>query len=488
MTIVATKQADPRAPITDTNVLVVDLDGTLTPVDTLHEALVKLIKEQPRAVLQMPQWLAAGKARFKSKVADHATVDATILPYNAAVLERIEQARSEGWTIILATASDRRIADAVADHLGLFDDVIATTGERNLSGGAKRDALIEHFGHGGFDYMGNDDVDHPIWEVARRPLLVDAPDTVVAKARRMRPDAEILSARSRGLKPLIKAARVYQWVKNLLIFVPLLASQQITAANLFQTFLAFFCFSAAASSIYLINDIFDLEADRRHPRKCRRPFASGRAPILHGLVGAIVLMVAALAGAVLVAPAFALVLLGYLFVTVNYSMWLKRYAIIDIVLLAGLYTVRILAGGAAIDVPLTLWLLGFSMFLFSSLAFAKRYAEVVELLHREEQTAAGRGYRIGDQNVMMSLGTTCGVASIVTLALYVNSAAASGLYGNPQFLWAECPLLLYWISRVWLAAQRERLTDDPIVFAFKDRASRYVFAIALVPILLALAL
>lgn len=488
MTIVATKPADPRAPATDTNVLVVDLDGTLTPVDTLHEALVKLIKEHPRAAMGLPNWLAAGKARFKSKVADHAAVDATVLPYNAAVLEHIEQARSEGWTIVLATASDRRIADAVADHLGVFDDVIATTPERNLSGGAKRDALIERFGHGGFDYMGNDDVDLAIWEAARRPLLVDAPDTVVAKARKMRPDAEIVSTRTTGLKPLVKAARIYQWVKNLLIFVPLLASQQVTAPNLFQVFLAFLCFSFAASSIYLINDIFDLEADRRHPRKRNRPFASGRAPILHGLAGAGVLIVVALTGAVLVAPEFALVLLGYLFITINYSMWLKRYAVIDIVLLAGLYTVRIVAGGAAIDVPLTLWLLGFSMFLFSSLAFAKRYSEVAELLRREENSAAGRGYRIGDQNVLMSLGTACGVASIVTLALYVNSTSASGLYGNPHFLWAECPLLLYWVSRVWLAAQRERLTDDPIVFAFKDKASRYVFAIALAPIALALVL
>ena len=488
MTIVATKPADPRAPATVRDVLVVDLDGTLTPVDTLHEALVKLIKEHPEAAIQMPRWLAAGKARFKSKVADHAAIDAAVLPYNGAVLERIEQARSEGWSIVLATASDRRIADAVADHLGVFDEVIATTGERNLSGAAKRDALVERFGHGGFDYMGNDDVDLSIWEVARKPLLVDAPDTVVAKARKMRPDAEVVSTRSSGLKSLVKAARVYQWVKNLLIFVPLLASQQITQANVILAVLAFLCFSAAASSIYLINDIFDLEADRRHPRKRNRPFASGRAPILHGMAGAVVLMTAALTGAVLVAPAFALVLLGYLFITVNYSMWLKRYAVIDIVLLAGLYTVRILAGGAAIDVPLTLWLLGFSMFLFSSLAFAKRYSEVAELLRREEKTAAGRGYRIGDQNVLMSLGTACGVASIVTLALYVNSTAASGLYGNPQFLWAECPLLLYWISRVWLAAQRERLTDDPIVFAFKDKASRFIFAIALAPIALALVL
>ncbi len=488
MTIVATRPPDSRAAAAGGDVLVVDLDGTLTPVDTLHEALVKLVKEQPRAALRLSSWLGAGKAGFKSRVADHATVDASVLPYNSAVLERVEQARSEGATIVLATASDRRVAEAVADHLGVFDEIIATTPERNLSGAAKRDALIERFGDGGFDYIGNDTADIPVWRAARRALVVDASASVAAQARGIRPDAEILSERASGLKPLVKAARIYQWVKNLLIFVPVLASQQISAPVLMQAFLAFLCFSMAASSIYLVNDIFDLEADRRHPRKCRRPFASGAAPISRGLVAAGGLMAAAIIGSLLLPAAFTMVLLGYLFVTINYSMWLKRHAIIDIVLLAGLYTVRILAGGAATDIPLTLWLLGFSMFLFASLAFAKRYSEVAELLRRQEETAPGRGYRVGDQNVLMSLGTSCGMASILTLALYVSSASASGLYGDPRFLWGICPLLLYWISRVWLAAQRERLTDDPIVFAFKDKASRLIFLLATVPIALALAL
>lgn len=487
MTIVATRPSGPRAAATIVDPLVVDLDGTLTPVDTLHEALVKLVKSRPRAALALPRWLAAGKARFKERVADHAIVDATVLPYNPAVLERLEQARSEGRTVVLATASDRRVAEAVAAHLGVFDEVVATDGERNLAGTGKRDALVERFGEGGFDYIGNDEADLPVWQAARRVLVADAGAAVVARARLINPDAEVLSERASDLKPLIKAARIYQWVKNLLIFVPMLASQQITAANLALTFLAFICFSTAASSIYLINDMLDLEADRRHPRKCRRPFASGRAPIAKGLVVAVVLMSMALIGSAALPAAFSLVLLGYLFVTVNYSMWLKRYAIIDIVLLASLYTVRILAGGAATDIPLTLWLLGFSMFLFSSLAFAKRYSEAAELLRRDESAAAGRGYRAGDHHVLMSLGSACGMASILTLALYVNSAAASGLYGEPRFLWGICPLLLYWIGRVWLAAQRERLTDDPIVFAFKDRASRIVLLLALVPVALAVA-
>ena len=486
MNIVDDAQINSRASSANSVPLIVDLDGTLTPVDTLHEALVKLIKEKPFTALRMLGWLFRGKACFKNNVADRVTVDATLLPYNKSVLERIEAAREEDRPVILATASDKRVADTVVAHTGLFDEIIATTGDRNLSGRTKRDVLVERFGVGGFDYIANDAADLHVWEVARQAILVDATKSVVTQARKLHPNAIILSTRSVGLRSLVKAARVYQWLKNLLVFIPVLAGQHVSALNLAQAFFAFLCFCAAASSIYLINDMFDLEADRRHPRKRNRPFASGRAPISYGFGLAVLLMTAALIGSVLIAPAFAMILVCYLFITINYSMWIKRYALIDIVVLAGLYTLRIIAGGAATDISMTLWLLGFSMFLFSSLAFAKRYSEVVELLHRDAQSAHGRGYRAGDQNVLMSIGTASGMASVLTLALYVNSTSASGLYGSPEYLWGICPLLLYWISRIWLAAQRERLTDDPIVFACADKGSRFIFLITLVPVVMAL--
>jgi 4-hydroxybenzoate polyprenyltransferase/phosphoserine phosphatase len=482
----AESQTGQSTPLIGTIPLVVDMDGTLTPVDTLHEMLALLVKEQPLAVLQAAGWVFGGKASFKSKIADRVALDATLLPYNERVLGQIEKARTEGRPVILATASDRRVADAVAGHLGVFDDVIGSDGARNLSSGAKRDALIERFGQGGFDYIGNDAADLPVWEAARQAILVNAPSSVVAEARKRHPDATILSPRAAGSMSLVKAARAYQWSKNFLIFVPILAAQKVSLPLATQALFAFLCISAAASSIYLINDILDLEADRRHPRKRNRPFASGRAPLSHGLVLSVLLILGALVGSLFITPAFTIALLGYLFITLNYSIWIKRFALLDVVVLAGLYTLRIIAGGAATNIEMTLWLLAFSMFLFTSLAFAKRYSEVVELLARDEQSTPGRGYRAGDQNVLMSIGTASGMASVLTLALYLNSATASGLYAHPEYLWMVCPLLLYWISRIWLAAQRERLTDDPIVFAFSDKASRGVFILALIPIAMAI--
>ncbi len=466
--------------------LVVDLDGTLTPVDTLHEALAKLVRDRPARMLAIPGWLAEGKAVFKRRVADEVAVDASLLPYNEKVLEAIETARREGRTVVLATASDRRTAEAVATHLGVFDDVIATEHGVNVSGAAKRDALVDRFGEGGFDYIGNDAKDLPVWKAARRALLADAGDSVTEAARKDHPDARTVSSRESSLPWLIRAARPYQWSKNVLVFVPVLNPMHLSVQHSLEALAAFICFCAAASSIYLINDILDLEADRQHPRKRNRPFASGRSPVSHGLAAAILLFSGALLGSWFVAPIFAGALLLYVFITINYSIWMKRYALLDVVVLAGLYTMRIIAGGAATGVELTLWLLGFSIFLFSSLAFAKRYSEVVELLDENRPEAPGRGYRAGDQNVLMAIGASSGMASVLTLALYLNSTTASGLYSNPEYLWIICPLLLYWISRIWLAAQRRRLTDDPIVFALSDRASRAILAAALVPIALAL--
>ena len=266
----------------------------------------------------------------------------------------------------------------------------------------------------------------------------------------------------------------------------MLAAQQVSGASLLQAVLAFLFFSLAASSVYLVNDAMDLEADRRHPRKRQRPFASGQLELLPGFLAASLLAVASLAGAFIVGPQFALVLIGYLIVTGAYSLWIKRQLLIDIIVLASLYTLRIIAGGAATDTPLTLWLLAVSMFLFASLAFAKRYAEVADVFARGESEVGGRGYRAGDQNVLMALGTAAGVASIVTLALFVNSPTDSGLYSSPELLWGVCPVLLYWVAHIWLAAQRGALTDDPIVFAIKDRASQVAFAAALIPVVLAI--
>jgi 4-hydroxybenzoate polyprenyltransferase len=288
------------------------------------------------------------------------------------------------------------------------------------------------------------------------------------------------------IRPLIEACRPYQWVKNALVFVPVFAAHDLASAYLTAALAAFLCFSAAASAGYLVNDISDIEADRRHPRKRARPFASGRASAASGFALAAALFALALLGAAWLRIELLWALLCYVVITFGYTALFKRFSLIDVLVLAGLYTLRIIAGGAATGIPLTMWLLGFSMFLFTSLAFAKRYSETIEMEGRNESMVAGRGYRAGDSAVLLALGTASGVAAVLTLALYINSTASAGLYTRPEMLWGVCPLLLYWIGRVWLAAQRKMLDDDPIVFAFRDRISLVIFAVTLVPLALAL--
>lgn len=466
--------------------LVVDLDGTLTPADTLHEGLVALLKTRPLETLRLPAWLRGGKAHFKREVAARAPLDVSLLPYNELVLDRLRAARAAGRRTVLATASDAATAHAIAAHLGLFDEVIASAGDTNLSGASKRDALVARFGERGFDYMANAAVDKPIWSAARNAILANSSVALADNMRNSHQHVEIMSQSAGIFRTLVEAARLYQWVKNILIFVPILAAQQLGGASLLQAGLAFLFFGLASSSVYLINDIMDLEADRRHPRKRQRPFASGRLALLPGLAAAAILMVVSLIGAFFVAPQFGLVLAGYLLITGNYSLWIKRFALVDVIVLAGLYTLRIIAGGVATDTPLSLWLLAFSMFLFASLAFAKRYAEVAEIFERGETDIDGRGYRAGDQNLLMAVGTAAGIASIVTLALFVNSPTEPDLYRTPELLWGVCPVLLYWVAHIWLAAQRGVLTDDPIVFAFGDTASRAALVAALIPVGLAI--
>ncbi len=466
--------------------LAVDLDGTLTLSDTLHEGLVKLLKTRPFDLLRLPAWLRAGKARLKREVARRAPLDVSLLPYHEPVLDRVREARAAGRRTVLATASDETVAQAVADHLGLFDEVIASDGNNNLSGDKKRDALVERFGPGGFDYVANGPVDKPVWSAARTAILANAAPSLAADVGTGHDNIETLSQKAGYLAPLLRAARPYQWVKNLLIFVPILAAQKLDGGSILQAALAFLFFSLAASSVYLVNDLMDLEADRRHPRKKQRPFATGQLPVMPALLTAAALIVVSLIGGFLVAPLFGLVLVGYLIVTGSYSLWIKRFPLIDVIVLAGLYTLRIIAGSTAADITPTLWLLAFSMFLFTSLAFAKRYAEVADVFKRGESDVDGRGYRAGDQNVLMALGTAAGIASIVTLALFVNNPTDPDLYNTPELLWGVCPVLLYWVAHIWLAAQRGTLTDDPIVFAFRDSVSRAALVVAFIPIALAI--
>lgn len=450
--------------------LCVDLDGTLIATDMLWESFLLLMKQHPWHIFTLPFWLLRGKSYFKHKIARLVEVDTATLPFRSDVLNFLQQEKARGREIVLATASDKKIADEIERQLGIFGRVIASDGEVNYSGTDKSGALIEHFGEKGFDYIGNAHVDLPIWRAARFALLVDPSRRLLSKAEQKTTVKHVFRQTRNRLLILLKAIRVHQWVKNLLVFVPIIMAHRFFDAELLlQTVSAFFAFSLCASGIYVLNDLLDLQSDRRHPRKQFRPFAAGKLSIATGVGLIPVLLLGAFSFAYLVLPMSFLGILALYFVTTTaYSFFLKKVSILDILILAGLYTLRIFAGGVATSVPISAWLLAFSMFLFLSLAYMKRYAELNVLEGNGEEGAVGRGYLMSDRHGLLSMGTASGYLSVLVLALYINSEEVTRLYNQPLVLWLVCPLLLYWITRMWFRAQRGDIDDDPLVAALKD--------------------
>lgn len=456
-------------------VIAIDLDGTLTLTDTLHESVMRLVRDRPLSVFALPVWLLKGKAHLKAKITDRICLNPALLPYNAEFLEWLKAQKAAGHQLVLCSATDRRIAESVAQHLGLFDQVIASDGKTNIAGHHKRATLDQTFGTAGYDYAGNSSADTPVWEGARAAVVVNAKDSVVKQAQAVSQVETIIPPSKGSISVWRKVFRVHQWLKNLLLLIPLLAAHQLGNVHALETLLlAFVSFSACASAVYITNDLLDLDSDRQHPRKCKRPFASGAVPILYGALLAPLLMVLALGLAAFVGHVFFGWLIAYFVLTTAYSLSLKRYALIDCLTLAGLYTLRIIAGAAAVGVTLSFWLLAFSTFIFLSLAFVKRYAELQVQAAHGSTSAHGRGYSVSDAPLIQTLGITAGYASVLLLALYLNSETVVQLYTQPQIIWLAVPVMLFWISWVWLKAHRGQMHDDPIVFAIKDKASLFV--------------
>lgn len=474
--------ADNVVPLTGedaTIALVVDLDGTLATVDTLHESAMGLISRNPMRLLNMIGWLRHGKAGFKACLAAEALADASSLPLRDGVLDLIRQAKAAGRPVLLVSAADQRQVDAVAKHVGLFDEAAGSDGDRNLSGRDKADFLVSRFGERGFDYVGDSSVDLAVWRKARRAITVSASEATRRRVESFPVDVEHLIDRPSGLEKTrahLRAMRPHQWLKNLLVFVPAVAAHSPGA--LLPSLVAFVAFCLAASSVYLLNDLLDIEADRNHPRKKLRPFAAGLIPVSHGLVHAAILIIAAFALALTTTPQFLAVLAGYLVLTFAYSLYLKRKLMIDIWILATLYTTRIIAGGAASEVPISEWLLALSMFIFLSLAAVKRLSELTDLVKRGATETAGRGYRTSDIPVILGVVLAAGYSSVLVLALYISNDKITALYARPELLWLICPLLLYWVSRVAMISYRGEMHDDPIVFAVKDKVSLAIFGLA----------
>jgi len=460
--------------------IVVDLDGTLIRSDVLVESGFAFLKNAPLRCLQPLLWLlGGGKAHLKTKLAEHAEIDVTVLPYDQSLLAWLRAEHQAGRKLVLATASHRRFADAIAAHLGLFDTVYATDDTVNLSAHKKRDALVAAYGEQGYDYVGNSHDDVPVWKSADRAYVVNPLRGVERAAQRHGNVERVFESRPHSLKVWAKSLRLHQWLKNLLIFVPLLAGHQLGETHLvLSALLAFLTFGMCASSVYLLNDLLDLEDDRHHPVKHKRPLASGAMPLAIGIGLFPVLLVAAFALAWFLLPwRFSAVLLSYYVLTLAYSVALKRRVMVDVVVLAILYTVRIVAGTAAIGAHLTFWLLAFSMFIFLSLALVKRYAELHTMQAHGQAKTRGRGYVADDLPLLSSLGTASGYLSVLVLALYIQDGGTAHLYRHPQLIWMACPLLLYWVSRTWIITHRGQMHDDPIVFAARDRTSLLVVAL-----------
>ena len=452
--------------------IVVDLDGTLIHTDMLHESALRVMRDDPAGLLSIPYWLANGKAVLKRNLAARTVFDPAALPYNQELLVWLRQQRALGRPLILCTAADLSIATAIAEHLGIFDDVMASDGRLNLGGRNKGDALAQRFGERGFDYAGNAHADLPVWQRARRAIVVNASPALLRKAGGLSEVEQVFPPRKMGVTAVRRVLRVHQWMKNLLLFVPLLAAHQLTSAvSWLQLALAFLSFSLCASTVYIANDLLDLESDRLHPRKRTRPFASGQVPAWMGVLLAPLLLLASVLIGIEVGTAFLACLLVYFAITCAYSLGLKRVMLIDCLALAMLYTLRIIGGAAAAGLPLSFWMLAFSMFLFLSLAFVKRFAELQ--LHSQQggEKLHGRGYYGSDAPLVQMLGIVSGYAAVVVMAVYLNSEAVVVQYRHPEIVWGLVPVMLFWISWIWMQAHRGRMHDDPLVFAVKDKAS-----------------
>jgi 4-hydroxybenzoate polyprenyltransferase/phosphoserine phosphatase len=452
--------------------LYVDLDGTLVRTDLFAESIFSAVKCNPWIILFLPFWLLRGVAYAKALTARYGRIRIDALPYDEDLIAYLQQQRAKGRRLILATASHHAIAARVARHLLLFDRVIATRRSENVKSRRKLERILEIESDSPFVYAGNSLADRPIWKKAIRGIYVRAPARDVTEAL-ARDSAELVIPRSTTrVRELFRALRPHQWAKNVLIFLPLLTAHlYFDRQALLAALVAFIAYCLAASSSYVLNDMLDLDADRRHASKRRRPFAAGTLPLTWGAALVPGLALAAGLLAWLALPWQFLLILGlYYASTCLYSLWLKRVSTIDVITLAGLYTARVLGGAAAIAVAPSFWLLAFSMFLFLSLAYVKRYTE---LRNAEDSSTKlpGRGYSREDAESTFTLGSVSGVSAVLVMALFINSGEVRAHYGTPEVLWVICPALLYWINRIWIGARRGRINDDPVVFALTDSIS-----------------
>ncbi|MBF0620983.1 MAG: UbiA family prenyltransferase [Magnetococcales bacterium] len=467
--------------------LCVDLDGTLIRTDLLVEGAFRLLRKNLLYLFLLPFWLLKGKANLKEQIANRVIPEPTRLPFHPDFLAFLKQEHQRGRKLILATASDRRYGNAIANHLGIFNEVFGTEKGINLAGNGKKRLLVERFGDGGFAYAGDARVDHAIWQHASEIIVVNPRPGVLKMLKQAGHSIhQLFDEKPGSLKQWIKALRLHQWMKNILLFAPLVAGHRfLNPDDLLNTTIGFIAFSFCASSCYLLNDLTDLDADRCHPRKKHRPLAAGMIPMAKGVALIPILVIMGFTLSLLLPREFTEVLFTYYILTLLYSFHLKRIVLLDVLILAMLFTLRINAGGAILGVELTFWLQAFSMFLFLSLALVKRYTELLTMQKLEQNNTQRRGYQLPDISILLSLGSASGLMAVLVMALYINSARILDLYQYPKMIWLLCPLAVYWISHVWLVAGRDEMHDDPVLFAIKDPISLGIGATGLLILFMA---
>lgn len=463
----------------------VDLDRTLVKTDLRWETILIAIKRSPWILLLFPLWLLRGKACFMKNLAARADIDAGTLPYSEELLAYLRQQKNCGRSVVLVSECPPRFGQAVAEHTGIFTDVISHS-ERPDSRG-RMQVLTARYGIGGFDYAGGRDSDQEIWRSARSAIVANAKPGLARKVGRSHSNPVVIAPRTLNLSTFSACIRLNQWIKNILVFVPVIAGHKMLAAPVVKTSaIAFLAFGLAASSNYIFNDLLDLAADRKHPRKRLRPLAAGDLSILHGLSIALLL----LGGAALLSSrlpiSYAAWLGLYLAIAWAYSLRLKHHVLLDVVALACLYTLRVVGGGAATGIRLSYWLLAFSLFIFTSLALVKRCSELTAASFASESRISGRDYRVADLDQLRMMGIASGYVAVLVIALYVNSPETAALYSRPMILWLLCPLTLFWVSRIWIAAGRGEIEEDPVAFALRDGESRLVVLVSLLTMLAAL--
>ncbi|MDP1929986.1 MAG: UbiA family prenyltransferase [Gammaproteobacteria bacterium] len=453
--------------------LFVDLDGTLIHSDLLLESFLDLIKRHFLCLFLAPFWLLRGKAWLKYQIASRVELRADLLPYNNEFLDYLREQKAQGRKLILISASSDRLVQSVAAHLALFDLAIGSDDKVNCSGTRKLARILEL--HEEFTYAGDGNIDLQVWKEAKAAIPVNASESLKHQAAIITSIEREFDGKRGGVRPYLKALRLHQWLKNTLVFLPLVLAHQIDNPELiWQAAVAFVCFGLCASSVYILNDLLDLPSDRQHRSKRNRPFAAGDVPLIHGLLISPALLIVAFTIALTLPTAFVIILALYYLCTGLYSFVLKRIMLVDVIMLAALYTLRIISGAAAISVVPSFWLLAFSMFLFFSLAVVKRYTELDYLRSAGIEQSEGRGYYAQDLSMMAIFGAASAFLSVMVFALYINNDETRNQYVTPEVLWLICPLLLYMITRIWLLAARGQIEEDPIVFALKDRVSQAV--------------